>query len=107
MDCQPGIYKGQRVQITGEYWQNGWLFPAPHQFFFAHDDDLTHTGSYRDRGFRLSELSAACRSLPRLNDADNAAKAVNVVRNHRAKASSVSAAQMDMDFSDEGASASS
>ena len=99
MDCQPGIYKGQRVHITDKYWQNGWLFPAPTKFFFAHDDDLTHTGSYRDRmKFRLSETHLLlAEAYLGLNDADNAAKAVNVVRN-RAKASSVSAAQMDMDF---------
>lgn len=91
--------KGQRVHITDKYWQNGWLFPAPTKFFFAHDDDLTHTGSYRDRmKFRLSETYLLlAEAYLGLNDADNAAKAVNVVRN-RAKASSVSAAQMDMDF---------
>ncbi len=91
--------KGQRVMITDKYWQDGWLFPAPTKFFFAHDDDLTHTGSYRDRmKFRLSETYLLlAEAYLGLNDADNAAKAVNVVRN-RAKASSVSAAQMDMDF---------
>lgn len=91
--------KGTRVMITDAYWQNGQLFPAPTKFFFAHDDDLTHTGSYRDRmKFRLSETYLLlAEAYLGLNDADNAAKAVNVVRS-RAKASSISAAQMDMDF---------
>ncbi len=48
--------------------------------------------------FRLSETYLLlAEAYLGLNDADNAAKAVNVVRN-RAKASSVSASQMDMDF---------
>ncbi len=91
--------KGQRVQITDKYWQDGWLFPAPTKFFYAHDDDLTHTGSYRDRmKFRLSETYLLlAEAYLGLNDSENAAKAVNVVRS-RAKASSVSAADMDMDF---------
>ena len=91
--------KGQRIAITDKYWADGWLFPAPTKFFFAHDDDLTHTGSYRDRmKFRLAETYLLlAEAYLGLNDAENAAKAVNVVRN-RAKASSVSAADMDMDF---------
>lgn len=91
--------KGQRVNITDKYWQDGWLFPAPTKFFFAHDDDLTHTGSYRDRmKFRLAETYLLlAEAYLGLDDAENAAKAVNVVRS-RAKASSVSATNMDMDF---------
>lgn len=85
--------------ITDKYWQDGWLFPSPTKFFFAHDDDVSHTGSYRDRmKFRLSETYLLlAEAYLGLNDAENAAKAVNVVRS-RAKASSVPAAQMDMDF---------
>ena len=91
--------KGRRVMITDKYWQDGWLFPSPTKFFFAHDDDVSHTGSYRDRmKFRLSETYLLlAEAYLGLNDAENAAKAVNVVRS-RAKASSVPAAQMDMDF---------
>lgn len=91
--------RGQRVAITDKYWADGWLFPAPTKFFFAHDDDLTHTGSYRDRmKFRLAETYLLlAEAYLGLDDAENAAKAVNVVRS-RAKASSISAAQMDMDF---------
>ncbi|WP_295730501.1 RagB/SusD family nutrient uptake outer membrane protein [uncultured Muribaculum sp.] len=91
--------KGQRVQITDKYWQDGWLFPAPTKFFFAHDDDLTHTGSYRDRmKFRLAETYLLlAEAYLGLNDAENAAKAVNVVRS-RAKASSIDKSKMDMDF---------
>lgn len=91
--------RGQRVAITDKYWSDGWLFPAPTKFFFAHDDDLTHTGSYRDRmKFRLAETYLLlAEAYLGLGDADNAAKAVNVVRS-RAKASAVTAANMDMDF---------
>lgn len=91
--------RGQRVAITDKYWADGWLFPAPTKFFFAHDDDLTSTGSYRDRmKFRLSETYLLlAEAYLGLNDASNAAKAVNVVRS-RAKASSVSEDRMDMDF---------
>lgn len=91
--------RGQRVAITDKYWADGWLFPAPTKFFFAHDDDLTSTGSYRDRmKFRLSETYLLlAEAYLGLNDAGNAAKAVNVVRS-RAKASSVSEDRMDMDF---------
>lgn len=92
-------YRGQRVWITDKYWQDGWLFPALTKFFYAHDDDLTHTGSYRDRmKFRLAETYLLlAEAYLGLDDADNAAKAVNTVRS-RAKASSVAAADMDMDF---------
>ncbi len=91
--------RGQRVAITDKYWSDGWLFPAPTKFFFAHEDDLTHTGSYRDRmKFRLSETYLLlAEAYLGLGDKENAAKAVNVVRN-RAKASSVAAADMDIDF---------
>ena len=91
--------RGQRVAITDKYWEDGWLFPAPTKFFFAHDDDLTSTGSYRDRmKFRLSETYLLlAEAYLGLGDAENAAKAVNVVRS-RAKASVVSGADMDMDF---------
>ena len=92
-------YKGQRVQITDKYWKDGWLFPAPTKFFYAHEDEPACTGSYRDRmKFRLAETYLLlAEAYLGLNDAENAAKAVNVVRN-RAKASSIDASKMDMDF---------
>ena len=91
--------RGQRVYITDKYWQDGWLFPAPTKFFFAHDDNLTITGSFNDRAkFRLAETYLLlAEAYLGLNDPENAAKAVNVVRS-RAKASQITAAQMDMDF---------
>ena len=91
--------RGQRVAITDKYWADGWLFPAPTKFFFAHDDDLTSTGSYRDRmKFRLAETYLLlAEAYLGLNDPDNAAKAVNTVRS-RAKAKAITAAEMDMDL---------
>lgn len=91
--------KGQRIWITDKYWQDGWLFPAPTKFFFAHDDDPTCTGSYRDRmKFRLAETYLLlAEAYLGLDKPDEAAKVVNVVRS-RAKATSVTAQQMNLDF---------
>lgn len=91
--------KGTKVAITDNTWNVGLLFPALTKFFYAHDDDINHTGSYRDRmKFRLSETYLLlAEAYLGLGDAGNAAKAVNVVRS-RAKASSVTADEMDMDY---------
>ena len=96
-NVEPNV--GVRCMITDNYWYLGYLYPSIVKFFYAHADDVTHTGSYKDRmKFRLAEtyLLLAEAYLGQ-NDPASAADAVNEVRN-RAKASSVSADEMDIDY---------
>lgn len=98
-DGTPGPNNGVKCEITDKTWTEGTLFPTPTKFFAAHDDDVSHTGSYKDRTkFRLAEtyLHLAEAYLGQ-NKPDLAADAVNEVR-ARAKASKVSDDEMDMDY---------
>lgn len=91
--------KGTKVNITDDTWSKGQLYPALKKFFYAHEDDLTSTGSYKDRmKFRLAETYLLlAEAYLGLNEPDLAAEAVNVVRS-RAKATPVDEADMDMDY---------
>lgn len=97
-EAVPSTY-GKKCNITDGTWSTGLLFPALTKFFFGKADNLSLTGSYKDRmKFRLSEtyLLLAEAYLGQ-NNPGEAAKAVNEVRK-RAKAGEVSEADMDIDF---------
>ncbi|WP_199117498.1 RagB/SusD family nutrient uptake outer membrane protein [Pedobacter sp. ASV28] len=91
---------GKKANITEQTWfttKN--LFPAITKFFYGRAENLSLTGSYKDRmKFRLAEtyLLLAEAYLGQ-NNPGKAADAVNEVR-RRAGAGDVAAAQMNMDF---------
>ncbi len=91
---------GKRAPITEQTWfTTKTLFPAITKFFYGRAENLSLTGSYKDRmKFRLAEtyLLLAEAYLGQSNPG-KAADAVNEVR-RRAGAGDVSAADMDMDF---------
>ncbi|MBE9598571.1 RagB/SusD family nutrient uptake outer membrane protein [Pedobacter sp. MC2016-24] len=91
---------GKKAPITEQTWfTTKTLFPAITKFFYGRAENLSLTGSYKDRmKFRLAEtyLLLAEAYLGQGNP-QKAADAVNEVR-RRAGAGDVSAAQMDMDF---------
>lgn len=91
---------GKRAPITEQTWfTTKTLFPAITKFFYGRVENLSLTGSYKDRmKFRLAEtyLLLAEAYLGQ-NDPQKAADAVNEVRD-RAGATLVSAAEMDMDY---------
>lgn len=91
---------GKKSNITEQTWfSTKSLFPALTKFFYGRAENLSLTGSYRDRmKFRLAEtyLLLAEAYLGQENPS-KAADAVNEVR-LRAGASLVSAANMNMDY---------
>ncbi|RAV31019.1 RagB/SusD family nutrient uptake outer membrane protein [Sinomicrobium soli] len=91
---------GKRAGITDETWHTtNTLFPALTKFFYGREENLSLTGSYKDRmKFRLAEtyLLLAEAYLGQNNPA-KAAEAVNEVR-LRAGAPLVSEGEMTMDF---------
>jgi len=91
---------GKKANITEETWfSTKTLFPSITKFFYGRAENLSLTGSFKDRmKFRLSEtyLLLAEAYLGQGN-AQKAADAVNEVRK-RALASEISAGQMTMDF---------
>lgn len=91
---------GKKVNITDETWFSvNSLFPALTKFFYGREENLSLTGSYKDRmKFRLSETYLLLAEAYLLQDnAQKAADAVNEVRN-RAQATPISASQMTLDF---------
>ncbi len=91
---------GKKANITEQTWfSTKSLFPAITKFFYGRAENLSLTGSYKDRmKFRLAEtyLLLAEAYLGQNNPA-RAADAVNEVRG-RAGASAITASQMTMDF---------
>jgi len=91
---------GKKANITEQTWfTTKTLFPAITKFFYGRAENLSLTGSYKDRmKFRLAEtyLLLAEAYLGQ-NNPGKAADAVNEVR-RRAGAGDVSASQMNMDF---------
>ncbi len=91
---------GKKANITEQTWfTTKSLFPAITKFFYGRTENLSLTGSYKDRmKFRLAEtyLLLAEAYLGQ-NMPDKAAQAVNEVRK-RAGASEITGAQMTMDF---------
>ncbi|MFV0467768.1 MAG: RagB/SusD family nutrient uptake outer membrane protein [Dysgonomonas sp.] len=90
---------GKKCNITEQTWfSTKSLFPTPTKFFYGRAENLSLTGSYRDRmKFRLSEtyLLLAEAYLGQ-NNAQKAADAVNEVR-RRAGAPDLDATNMTMD----------
>lgn len=91
---------GKKAPITEQTWfTTKTLFPAITKFFYGRAENLSLTGSYKDRmKFRLAEtyLLLAEAYLGQ-NNPSKAADAVNEVR-RRAGATDVAAANMNMDF---------
>lgn len=91
---------GKKAPITEQTWfTTKTLFPAVTKFFYGRPENLSLTGSYKDRmKFRLAEtyLLLAEAYLGQ-NSPAKAADAVNEVR-RRAGATDVAAANMNMDF---------
>ena len=75
------------------------LYPALTKFFYGRSENLSLTGSYRDRmKFRLSETYLLlCEARLGLNDISGAREAINVVR-RRAHAPEITDSEMTMDF---------
>jgi hypothetical protein len=94
----PSLY-GKKCNITDQTWfSTKQLFPALTKFFYGRAEDLSLTGSYRDRmKFRLAEtyLLLAEAYLGQ-NDPAKAAAAMNEVR-RRAGVPDIDAANMTMD----------
>lgn len=90
---------GKKCNITDQTWlSTKSLFPALTKFFYGRSENLSLTGSYKDRmKFRLSEtyLLLAEAYLGE-GDTQKAADAVNVVR-RRANAPDIAASNMTMD----------
>ncbi|MDD3194285.1 MAG: RagB/SusD family nutrient uptake outer membrane protein [Paludibacter sp.] len=90
---------GKKCNITEQTWfSTKQLFPALTKFFYGREENLSLTGSYRDRmKFRLSEtyLLLAEAYLGQ-NEPQKAANALNEVR-RRAGAPDIDAATMSMD----------
>lgn len=91
---------GKKANITEQTWfSTKSLFPAITKFFYGRAENLSLTGSYKDRmKFRLSEtyLLLAEAYLGQ-NNPSKAADAVNEVR-RRSGAPVINASQMTMDF---------
>jgi hypothetical protein len=91
---------GKKAPITEQTWfTTKTLFPAITKFFYGRAENLSLTGSYKDRmKFRLAEtyLLLAEAYLGQ-NNPQKAADAINEVRK-RAGASEIGAGQMTMDF---------
>nr|WP_050702812.1 RagB/SusD family nutrient uptake outer membrane protein [Dysgonomonas sp. BGC7] len=97
--AQTALY-GKKCNITEQTWfSTKQLFPALTKFFYGRSENLSLSGSYRDRmKFRLSEtyLLLAEAYLGQ-GDTQKAADAVNEVRK-RAGAKQVNAVDMTMDY---------
>ena len=95
----PDLY-GKKATITDETWFTTFrLYPALTKFFYGRSENLSLTGSYRDRmKFRLSETYLLlCEARLGLNDISCAREAINVVR-RRAHAPEITDSEMTMDF---------
>jgi len=97
--AQTALY-GKKSNITEETWfSTKSLFPALKKFFYGRAENLSLTGSYRDRmKFRLAETYLLlAEAYLGMNNPAKAADAVNEVRK-RAGATPIDASQMDMDY---------
>ena len=91
---------GRKCNITEQTWfTNKSLFPALTKFFYGREENLSLTGSYKDRmKFRLSETYLLlAEAYLGMGDTERAADAVNEVR-RRAGATMVDVSDMTMDF---------
>lgn len=90
---------GKEAPITEATRKANQIYPVITKFFYGIQDDLEHTGSYKDRmKYRLAETyllkAEACLGQ---GDAQGAADAINEVRK-RAGASQITASQATLDF---------
>lgn len=91
---------GKKSNITDQTWfSTKSLFPALTKFFYGRSENLSLTGSYRDRmKFRLAETYLLlAEAYLGLGDTQKAANAINEVRK-RAGATTITASQATMDF---------
>jgi hypothetical protein len=91
---------GRKCNITEQTWfSTKSLFPALTKFFYGREENLSLTGSYKDRmKFRLSETYLLlAEAYLGMDDTQRAADAVNEVRG-RAGATMIDAGAMTMDF---------
>lgn len=91
---------GKKSNITDQTWfSTKSLFPALTKFFYGRSENLSLTGSYRDRmKFRLAETYLLlAEAYIGLGDTQKAADAINEVRK-RAGATTITASQATMDF---------
>jgi hypothetical protein len=91
---------GRKCNITEQTWfSTKSLFPALTKFFYGREENLSLTGSYKDRmKFRLSETYLLlAEAYLGMGDTERAADAVNEVR-RRAGATMVDVSDMTMDF---------
>ncbi|SBW01685.1 RagB/SusD domain-containing protein [uncultured Dysgonomonas sp.] len=91
---------GKKSNITDQTWfSTKSLFPALTKFFYGRSENLSLTGSYRDRmKFRLAETYLLlAEAYIGLGDTQKAADAINEVRK-RAGATTITASQVTMDF---------
>ena len=91
---------GKKSNITDQTWfSTKSLFPALTKFFYGRSENLSLTGSYRDRmKFRLAETYLLlAEAYIGLGDTQKAADAINEVRK-RAGATAITAGQATMDF---------
>ena len=91
---------GKKCNITEQTWfSTKTLFPALTKFFYGREENLSLSGSYKDRmKFRLSETYLLlAEAYLGMGDTQRAADAVNEVRG-RAGATMIDAGAMTMDF---------
>ncbi len=91
---------GKKSNITDQTWfSTKSLFPALTKFFYGRSENLSLTGSYRDRmKFRLAETYLLlAEAYIGMGDTQKAADAINEVRK-RAGATTITASQVTMDF---------
>lgn len=94
----PNLY-GKECPITNDTWFVTYrLYPALTKFFYGKAENLTYTGSNRDRmKFRLAETYLfLCEARLGLGDKAGACEAINMVR-HRAKASDITSDKISID----------
>lgn len=91
---------GQRANITDQTWTStNTLFPALTKFFYGREENLSLTGSYKDRmKFRYAETYLLlAEAYIGMGDTQAAADAINAVR-MRSGASQITAADVNIDF---------
>lgn len=97
--ADPSLF-GKKAAITQQTWfTTKQLFPAITKFFYGRTENLSLTGSYKDRmKFRLAETYLLlAEAYIGQNNPSKAADAVNEVR-RRAGATDVAVADMNMDY---------
>lgn len=99
LDFVPNATVEQMRERADKFYTTFRLYPALTKFFYGRSENLSLTGSYRDRmKFRLSETYLLlCEARLGLNDISGAREAINVVR-RRAHAPEITDSEMTMDF---------